>query len=1000
MAGKSTKHHKNYVWNSPSNPVELTPLGEDAATVSASKGAARAAGQGARFVAAPFKVDSYGETQFKNTGEASAARYSGAKPADILVRDLWQEVQSVVADTAAIDVLATPSSALNAVLAVEPLTATPTVTDTAPTAAESATFAETEVAASLFAAAAPLAAPGNGNGGQGNVNAPGGGVGGGNVGSGNGNGGQGNVNAPGGGTGDGNQGSNGGGNGGTGNPNAPGGGTGDGNQGSTGGGNGGDGNPDSPGDGSGDGNQGGGSDHASAPTPPDVLVQDRETATYVSEKYVFSTADLTGDYDGNNANISDTITKTTKDGTVMYAVDSAFGFHVTDFIGATEKELGDLEYGEGWAGDLISATGDQAGMVVSNARTDVFKAPAGLGTWLQGIGGSTVKASSEHYSIMQDILSDQSYPGDTSGYYQLDDDLRMIDYRVGADGMPVDATGAASDSLVADVMHDFYIQELVDALGDAATGDAFTLQYKDFDRDGVADAYYAYYDDVLIDGVVRNVAVVDIVDTEGTDIGIDYYDGNLNGFGTFGIQDILKPNESSIIEDIAYSDDYSVTLKDDGKLLYRWGNAIKRPNDIRIDAKIDLPEEDWQEVYEEGDPAAGLLKLWHVTAAELVVNHTVTNNPNDQIRPEDFENEAAIGQLPDYVVVRDPADTSNTLWVSPHNMFTGDGTFLPSYFKLTEEGEIDLDAGGTPVFDAYGMLIGYQNEDELGNAIGTVFRDFSRIDAVEGSTLDLIGAMSEDLKDGFTKEWYTTMDREPFQAVLNEDGEYEIGPRWRLQPDKYGQDLPSVTIPQDPSEAPPVQNGEEKYEVGADTTTVLNLLDWDGTSPLALSAGWKTGSGDASENGLNMTDDFDIAFYVKGDMKPVSLYDAELVMTYEEVDVHAAFDTIYGTDNADVLAGMGNNTFYAGEFGDVSDIIVLSYGADITDDAWDNTVHDFAVGEDALGLIGFDLDPDNYNIHLTQEVSGSDLLVSYDDTQIATLLGVTEHLEVDDFYFA
>ena len=35
-----------------------------------------------------------------------------------------------------------------------------------------------------------------------------------------------------------------------------------------------------------------------------------------------------------------------------------------------------------------------------------------------------------------------------------------------------------------------------------------------------------------------------------------------------------------------------------------------------------------------------------VTRAELVVNHWITNNPNDQLRPEDLENEAATGANP------------------------------------------------------------------------------------------------------------------------------------------------------------------------------------------------------------------------------------------------------------------------------------------------------------------------------------------------------------------
>ena len=39
---------------------------------------------------------------------------------------------------------------------------------------------------------------------------------------------------------------------------------------------------------------------------------------------------------------------------------------------------------------------------------------------------------------------------------------------------------------------------------------------------------------------------------------------------------------------------------------------------------------------------------YQVTKAHLVVNHWITNNPNDQLRPEDLENEAATGRKPSY----------------------------------------------------------------------------------------------------------------------------------------------------------------------------------------------------------------------------------------------------------------------------------------------------------------------------------------------------------------
>ena len=356
-----------------------------------------------------------------------------------------------------------------------------------------------------------------------------------------------------------------------------------------------------------------------------------------------------------------------------------------------------------------------------------------------------------------------------------------------------------------------------------------------------------------------------------------------------------------------------------------------------------------------------LKTLYRVTSAELLVHHTITNNPNDQVRPEDFENESAIGTLPTYTVIENyNGEAGRTVWASTDDYYAGDGTLY---------------------------------------AAGTILRDTMLAEAVEGSIPDIIGAMSEDLELGFTNAWYTTMDREPFEPDLTADGlGYDIGPRWRLQPDKYGQDLPSVVIPLDPSAPLPTTKDNQKYEVGAETQTVLNLLDWASPiSPLELSAGWQNNSGTVSINGLNMTDNFDVAFYIKGDVKPATIYSTELVMDYEEIAVQAADITITGTEGSDFLVGIGNNTFTGGGG---EDLFVLSYGTSVTDVVTANVVTDFEIGTDKLGLIGFDalagfdVDLLESRALITQGVSGNDLTVSVDGDLVATLTGVAASLDV------
>ncbi|WP_425072708.1 calcium-binding protein [Sagittula sp. S175] len=616
-----------------------------------------------------------------------------------------------------------------------------------------------------------------------------------------------------------------------------------------------------------------------------------------SSVHVFSTADLTVTFDGmtvGNAadpqSVFDTIddpnddsdTKITKEGVTLYPIDSEFGYYVSDFTNATTKSL-DGDYAEGWAGDIYDAYGNQLGIVISDAPTDTFKTPAILGTWLAGLGGNTVKASTEHYVVMQNILSDQRFIGDPDALYPLDNDLYII--------------GGA-------------------------------------------------YDGQLVDDVIPLV-------------------GDVNGDGVADIKDVLSPNETEIDVNIAASSDYSVTLKDDGKLLYRWGNTIKKPNDVRMEATLDLPDE-WNTY----NPTTSLRNIYRVSAAELVMHHTITNNPNDQVRPEDFENEAAIGTLPTYTIITDynlDGNGPREVWVTTDDYYAGDGTLY---------------------------------------AAGTILRDDYLAALWAASQLGEIGA--EDGAAGFTNAWYTTMDREPFEPVLNEDGtEYAgSGPRWRLQTDKYGQDLPSVVIPIDPSDVPPPTNDEVKYEVGAETQTVLNLLDWGNpVSPLSVSSVWQDKPGDVSVNGMNYTDGFDIAVYVKGDIKPATVYSAELVMDYDLVTPYAFGDSIAGTDGDDYLVGIGANIFNGGA-GD--DFFVVSYGSSLEGVALTaSIIEDFVIGEDMIGFLDLGVTDVNFDEHVSQVVNNGNLEIYIDSDGadsvdspelVATLIGIDETLVMEDSF--
>jgi hypothetical protein len=491
-----------------------------------------------------------------------------------------------------------------------------------------------------------------------------------------------------------------------------------------------------------------------------------------------------------------------KDGTTLYPIDSQFGFYVIDFLGAEVKTL-DLIYAEGYAGNIVREN-EVVGLRVANQATDTFKTPAGWGTWCQGLGGTSVKCSTEHYTVMEHVLSCH----EVIPYFYAD---------------PVVGTQAV--------------------LSFPSGSDSFDCTNAELDD-------YLY---IVENGVVTGTRLTD---------------------ATPGAQ--MEANDNTtLLNNIAVSSDYSVTLKDDGKPLYRWGSLIKRPNDVRMYARIPLPEE-WKV------PGAD----FPVTSAKLVIKHVITNNPNDQVRPEDLENEAATGRKPDY---RRTYEDGSLMWKSTKVCYEGDGDLLE-----TEEGSAD------PTLFPIGTVY-MNNKFRVGGGDPTEPLPFSS---------DLVGA--------FTNAFYTTVDRDPFEWSYRKAGTapnvYDFvgsalpdaslgtlvsGPRWRLKANKFGQDIPGLEIPIIECSPPPYQNDNIKYEVGAPVTTVVNLLDWDrdanGPSPLDSSAGWVDVTQNAfvditiddvngfpiAISGGPMTEDFDLYVYIKGDRKPTSIYSAQLFINEE-----------------------------------------------------------------------------------------------------------------------
>ena len=295
---------------------------------------------------------------------------------------------------------------------------------------------------------------------------------------------------------------------------------------------------------------------------------------YTSPTHIFHLDDIIGAFDGSTVAADPTIlctpTGTTPfPGTApcppgipppqggqtpttgLYAIDSSFGFYVSDFVGAAEK-VRDNDYFEGWVGEYVDPTTMDSGLLIADAPTDVFRVAPPLGTWCAGIGGESVKCDTEHYSVMEHILTCHE----------------TIPYN------PVILTTGLQPPLI-----------------DPATGDPIP----DPNNPGQPLRCRKLDNDLRL---IQSGELTAIPITLGMD----------------GTPAELSANESTVLDNIAASASYGITEKDDGKALYRWGNLVKRPNDIRIYARMPLPAE-WKV------PGASFT----VTRARLIVDHWITN---------------------------------------------------------------------------------------------------------------------------------------------------------------------------------------------------------------------------------------------------------------------------------------------------------------------------------------------------------------------------------------
>jgi hypothetical protein len=355
------------------------------------------------------------------------------------------------------------------------------------------------------------------------------------------------------------------------------------------------------------------------------------------------------------------------------------------------------------------------------------------------------------------------------------------------------------------------------------------------------------------DGVYAEGHIAEITDESGNVIGVDakndktpgYLTGMLNGEVVAGLGGLTvkagtehyvvmdhvcnAPWMPPLVEVLKDPDtgeflnlgDYTTRMKDDGKILYQWGNYKKRPTQIRLYKRIPLPTE-WKEAGAD----------YQVTSAKLTITHRVTTSPNDQIRPEDFENEWASGIKPSYVVDADGR------WLSAVDATEGDDDFIPA---------------------------------------GTVLRDPALAD---------ITGRSIDQWYGYTNAWYTSLDRDPFGGD---------NPRYRLKSSKFGQDIPGVEIPWYTKGALTTTTIDllawgfrdpVTKEVDPTAPSPLAMssgwFDYNDLDPFDPADTVKDG---LSFEGCPLTDDFDLMVYIKGEYSGTEILDAQLFVEWEDPSV-------------------------------------------------------------------------------------------------------------------
>lgn len=395
------------------------------------------------------------------------------------------------------------------------------------------------------------------------------------------------------------------------------------------------------------------------------------------------------------------------------------------------------------------------------------------------------------------------------------------------------------------------------------------------------------------DGVYEEGYVADIRDTAGNVIGIackndetpGYLTGTLKGPWMTGLGGLavkaatehyvvmdhvcnapwMPPLVEVLIDPLTGENlnlgDYTITLKDDGKILYKWGNYKKRPTQLRLYKQIPLPEE-WKE------PDAS----YRVTKATLTITHRITNSPNDQIRPEDFENEWATGIKPGYVI------DSSGRWLSDVDALEGDGDFIPA---------------------------------------GTVLRDPALIDLENGRSMDQWL--------GFTNAWYTSLDRDPFGGD---------NPRYRLKSSKFGQDIPGVLIPWYTkgslttttidllawNERDPVTHEPMDPPVPSpltDSANWDNYLDLNPDDPMDTAP-----DGISFVEGTPLTPDFDLMLFVKGEYAGTEIMDVQLSIEWEDPDSTLPDEDQPPADDPDVI------TVYEAVYRSSNSVLQVEAGSD------------------------------------------------------------------------